>query len=78
MPQEPDGPPPPWPGEFGWLRVAYTGKAPGVRPWRGQVTGLVYWFGQDRTTGYVDARDGVKFLTPRRTNGATAVFRVME
>ena len=44
--------------------MAYTGNAPTARPWRGQVTGVVYWFGGDRRIGYVDARDGIKFLTP--------------
>ena len=78
MPKVKEEPPPPWPGERGWLLLAYTGKAPGVRPWRGQVTGCTYWFGQGRRVGYVDARDGVKFLTPRRTNDALPVFRVMD
>ena len=65
-----------WPGENGWTQLEYTGKAPGIRPWTGRVTKTVYWFGADRLVGYVDARDGTKFLTPIRTGNAMPVFKV--
>ena len=78
MPQAKAEPPAPWPGARGWIALAYTGKAPNPRPWRGAETGLVYWFGGDRRFGFVDARDAVKWLAPRRTGDAQPVVRVME
>jgi len=78
VPKVPEPPPPPMVGERGWLLLEYTGKAPGSRPWRGPVSKCVYWFGRDRRVGYVDARDGVKFIAPRRANDALPVFRVRD
>lgn len=49
-----------------------------MRDWIGVATGCVYRFGGDKRTGYADARDAVKWLTVRKTNGAEAVFRVVE
>lgn len=58
--------------------VEYLGGAPTARDWVGVATGCVYRFGGDKRTGYADARDAVKWITARKTNGAEAVFRVVE
>ena len=67
-----------WPGENGWLLLEYVGGAPDVRAWKGPVTGCTYEFGGDRKLACVDARDGIKLLTPRRSSGAMPVFRVRD
>ena len=58
--------------------MEYVGNATGIRRWRGQVTGCEYEFGAGKRLGYVDVRDGVKFIVPIRTGGAEAVFRVRD
>jgi len=70
-------PPPPWPGENGWLHIEYLGGAPTPRDWRGLYTGLMYQFGGDKRRGYVDFRDGIKMVAPRLMGGASPVFRVI-
>lgn len=52
-----------WPGELGFMPLAYVGKAPTPRVWRGQFTGACYTFGGDQIRKLVDRRDGLKFLT---------------
>lgn len=42
----------------------------------GSVTGACYLFGAERTTGLVDKRDALSFLTPTLSGGARPVFRV--
>lgn len=65
----------PFPGEFGFLALEYTGNAPGVRLWRGAVTGVPYRFGKDQRVGLVDARDAIRFILQRTANGAVPVWR---
>ena len=69
-------PPPPVPGEIGWLHIAYTGKAPDVRMWPGEVTGQLYPFGGARRHGKVDKRDALKFLTQRLAGGAEPIWKL--
>lgn len=71
-------PPPPFPGEDGFLILEYTGKSKRVRRWPGAFTGARYRFGGDRRIGYVDARDGVKFVAQRTANGAQRTFKFHE
>lgn len=75
--QQKQEPPPPWPGENGWLHIEYLGGAPTARGWRGPFTGQAYWFGGNKRRGYVDIRDGIKMLVPRLTGGARPVFEVI-
>ena len=56
--------------------MEYTGQAEWPRSWKGLYTGARYLFGGSRRVGYVDIRDGLKFLTPRQTNEAKPVFRL--
>lgn len=69
-------PPPPFPGENGFLLVEYVGHARRARTWLGPFTETAYLFGGDRRLCYVDIRDGIKFLTPRLSGDARPVFRL--
>jgi len=44
------------------MPLAYIGKSPTPRKWKGQFTGTCYIFGGDQIRKLVDRRDGVKFL----------------
>lgn len=69
-------PPPPFPGEIGFVSIRYTGKAPRVRYWPGPFTGTLYPFGGERRTGYVDTRDAVKWFSQRLVGGAETIWEV--
>jgi len=49
-----------------------------VRYWRGPYTGTLYPFGRDRTVGYVDARDAIKFINQTLHGGAAPIWRPYE
>ena len=63
-----------WPGEAGFLLLAYTGNSPNRRKWKGPATGIHYYFGPGDVR-WVDRLDGLKFLTPRGGGKAFRSYR---
>ena len=62
----------PWPGEFGFLELSYTGKATDERTWRGLETRTPYKFAPGNSK-LVEKRDAPQFLAPL---GGGKVFKL--